>query len=180
MSDRTTLLGTLQEATGNGNGSTPRPIRRKAPAPPEPKKPRKVKTPRRAPSGLAMAVPLFALAGAMLCVSMPHLSVGVQRITACSTLTAWLMALILDTSQVAAEAAHLRLARHKLGDRERLFCRGIIFSCTTLSAWLNIEAFLEHANGVIGCVQATLFGLVLPLGVLVFSYLGSRFISQPR
>jgi hypothetical protein len=178
MTERTTLPGTLQEASGNGN--TPRPLRRKAPAPPEPKKPRKVKTPRRAASGLAMAVPLFGLAAAMLCVSMPHLSVGVQRITACSTLTAWLMALILDTSQVAAEVANLRLARHKLGAKEQRLCQGVILTCTTLSGWLNVQAFLEHATGTVGSVQAVCFGLVLPLGVLVFSYLGSRFLSQLR
>jgi hypothetical protein len=127
-----------------------------------------------------MALPLFGLAGVMLAVSLPHLCAGVQRITACGMWTGWLMALVLDTSQVAAEVANLRLARHKLGDRERHLCHAVILTCTTLSAWLNVQAFLEHADGIIGCVQATLFGLVLPGGVLAFSYLGSRFLSSVK
>ena len=119
---------------------------------------------------------LIMLAIMLLCVSMPHLASGIQRITQSSIVTAWLMAIVFDLAQVVCEVALLLIPI--LGIKRRIgpACKAVIISCTVMSMVLNVDAFLQHAEGWKGCILATVWGTLLPLGVLTLFYVGSAFI----
>jgi len=123
---------------------------------------------------------LFALAILLLCVSMPHLATGVQKITSASLATAWLMAIVFDLSQVVCEVAVLLIPLLGLKHDVRPACKAVIVSCTLMSIVLNIDAFLEHAVDWKGYILATIWGLLLPLGVLTLFYIGSAFVLHER
>ena len=127
------------------------------------------------------AVCLFVLAILLLCVSMPHLASGIERITQSSSTTAWLMATVFDLSQVVCKIGLLFIP--VLGIKEprvRKACIGVILSCTAMSITLNIDAFLEHATTIKAYALAVVFGALLPLGVLTLFYIGSAFVLHVK
>lgn len=123
---------------------------------------------------------LFTLAILLLCVSMPHLASGVQKITSANWATAWLMASVFDLAQVVCEVAVLLIPLLGLKNDVRPACKAVIVSCTLMSIVLNIDAFLEHSVDWKGYILATIWGILLPLGVLTLFYIGSAFVLHER
>lgn len=119
----------------------------------------------------ALAVAFFFLAVAVLSVSLPHLADGMRETLGVPTFASICLAILFDLSQIAAEAYLLLLAQD---NGEKMVAKGVIVSATVVSVAYNGMAFLSHANGFFGVVVALLLALLLPLGVLALSYLGSR------
>ena len=119
---------------------------------------------------------LFILAVLLLCVSLPHLVEGIQRITQSGSTSAWFLAIVFDLAQVVCEVALLLIPILEIKRPIHPACKGVIIACTLLSMTLNIDAFLQHAEGIKDITLATIFGAALPIGVLVLFYIGSAFL----
>lgn len=128
---------------------------------------------------LATAVP-WLLAALLLAVSTPHLHAGFVRITGCSEINGWLLAVAIDLAQVAAKM-QLTLSRFlAVGSWPRRTNLGIVLATAGTSAALNVLAFTQHADGQLGQVLAVTMGLLLPVLILSLSYSGASFaLARP-
>jgi hypothetical protein len=117
----------------------------------------------------------WALAALLLAVSTPHLHAGFCRITGCSEVNGWLLAVAIDLAQVAAKM-QLTLSRYLVvGLWPRRTNLGIVAATAACSAALNILAFCRYADGPLGQVLAVTMGLLLPVLILSLSYSGASF-----
>ncbi len=120
----------------------------------------------------------FVLAAAVLTVSLPHLAAGMTSTVGAGPWAAWAMALLFDLSQVAAES--FLLARPAADRKERWAAKSVVVACTAVSVAYNGLAFLSAASGAFGMTLAVVLAALLPVGVLVLSYLGSRAVFARR
>ena len=118
-----------------------------------------------------IGIAFFVLAVAVLSVSLPHLAHGMMETLGVDWFAAAALAVLFDLSQVAAEAFLLMVARD---NREKWTAKGVIFGATAVSIAYNGMAFLSHAEGWFGTATAFTLAVMLPVGVLALSYLGSR------
>lgn len=118
-----------------------------------------------------LASAFFFLAGGVLSVSLPHLAEGMRETLGVPMFASIVLAILFDLSQIAAEAYLLLLAQES---GEKAVAKGVVVSATAVSIAYNGMAFLSHANGFFGVAVALLLAVLLPVGVLALSYLGSR------
>lgn len=124
----------------------------------------------------AMSLACFALGAVILAVSMPHLKQGAVRICRCSEWTGWLIAVVFDLSQILAEVAALVGPAMAVEVKVRRVARAVILCSTLVSMSLNVDAFIADAEpGIKSLVSGSIAGVLLPLGVLAFCYMGSTF-----
>jgi hypothetical protein len=136
---------------------------------------RKARQPRSLTRGeVTRAATFFALAGAGLCVSLPHLASEVALLTGAGGAAAWFTAIVIDLG-LCASKAHLSANGPKRG-----VAWGVVVSCTLLSVALNCHAFLAHASDGFGQVAAVAFGGFIPLFVVAMSYLASEILLQRK
>jgi len=115
----------------------------------------------------------------LLGISMPHLALGVSRITQCSLMTAIFMAVAFDLSQIAAEYALLVMPLLGIVTRgHRLVCSIVILACTLVSMTLNVRAFLEHVTTPFEAGLAYAWGCLVPTLVLLICFVASSFILR--
>lgn len=114
------------------------------------------------------------LAGAGLCVSLPHLASEVSALTGSNVLAAWFTAIVIDCG-LCASKAHLSANGPK-----RWVAWSVVASCTLLSVILNAHAFLTHATDGFGQAAAIGFGVFIPLFVVAMSFLASEIILQHK
>jgi hypothetical protein len=112
----------------------------------------------------------FGLAIAGLAVSIPHLASEVKLLTGSSTLSAWLIALVVDMGMCAVKA-HISAE----GPAKRVAWT-VLGSCTVLSIVLNSHAFYAHSVGIFGQTMAIVWGAFLPLFVLALSFMASEIL----
>jgi hypothetical protein len=113
----------------------------------------------------------FLLAVAVLSVSLPHLAEGMKATLGVGEWASIALAVLFDLSQIAAEAFLITVAKD---DNEKWTAKGVIFGATVVSVAYNGMAFLSHATGWFGVGTALTLAVMLPVGVLALSYLGSR------
>jgi hypothetical protein len=118
-----------------------------------------------------IGVAFFALAVAVLSVSLPHLAQGMHATLGVGWFAASALAVLFDLSQIAAEAFLLTVAKD---GKERWTAKGVILGATAVSVAYNGMAFLSHAETGFGIATAFTLAVALPVGVLALSYLGSR------
>lgn len=168
-----TVAERLAGVNGTANG-TPAPRTGKG-KPAGKGKARRPATRRRVPRrDLVRAGALFGLAGAGLCVSLPHLASEVGLLTGTGAFAAWCLSAVIDLGMCATKA--------------HLSCRGparnvawtVLGGCTALSIVLNCHAFLANASTAFGVAAGLGFGAFLPLFVLALSYLGSETLLGRR
>lgn len=94
----------------------------------------------------------------LLALSLRHLSAGIAFTTGSPMLEAWLMAIGIDCSLVAAEIAIL------CGQAKR-WASGLIVATLALSAGFNCLAFLAEAQGDLGQLLAVSLGIFVPAAV---------------
>lgn len=115
------------------------------------------------------------LAGAGLCVSLPHLASEVATLTGSNIFAAWFTAVVIDCG-LCASKAHLSANGPK-----RWVAWSVVASCTFLSIVLNAHAFLTHATDGFGQAAAAVgFGIFIPLFVVAMSFLASEIILQHK
>src|SRR5262245_44429331 len=112
----------------------------------------------------------FALAGAGLGVSLPHLASEVSLLTGAGAAASWFLAITIDLG-LCATKAHI-----SAGGPAPEVSWTVLSACTVLSIALNCHAFLAHCDGDFGMVAAIGFGMFLPLFILALSYLGSEIL----
>jgi len=113
----------------------------------------------------------------VLGISMPHLADGVSRITDCHFATAVFMACVFDLSQLAAEYTSIVIPLLKLQNRKLHWAAVFIMvSCTLVSMALNITAFSAGAETLFETVMAWVWGILLPILVLLLCFIASVFI----
>jgi hypothetical protein len=121
----------------------------------------------------------WALAVLFLAVSMPHLSTGFQRITGCSIITGWLMAVAIDCAQVTSKLQLTLAGRLEVRGAAKRTALAIILATTGLSMTLNVLGSSAHVEevggGRIGVTLAWVAGILLPLLILGLSYSGSAY-----
>ncbi len=140
------------------------------------RKPKAKQEPKPKPKPLAVkekvvGVVFFILAIAVLSVSLPHLAEGMQKTLGVSAYAAAALAVLFDLSQIAAEAFLLMVAKEA---KEKITAKGVIIGATVVSIAYNGMAFLSHAETWFGVGTAFTLSVMLPVGVLALSYLGSR------
>lgn len=113
----------------------------------------------------------FALAAAVLSVSLPHLAEGMQATLGVGWFAAAALAILFDLSQVAAEAFLLLVAKDV---SEKRVAKGVVIGATVVSIAYNGMAFLKDAQTGFAIATALTLAVMLPVGVLALSYLGSR------
>lgn len=124
---------------------------------------------------MSAALAPWGLAVILLAVSMPHLASGFQTITHCGPLSAWLLSIAFDTTQVVAKLQLTMAKKYDVGSPAKWTAGWIIGSTTLMSMSLNVLAFLAGATDATGTVLAWTAGIILPLLVLALSYVGSCF-----
>lgn len=132
---------------------------------------------------MSLAACSFALAITILAISMPHLKDGAVRICHCTDTTGWLIAIVFDLSQILAEVCMLAAATAPAMTGIQRPCKTIIACSSAVSIALNVDAFLLASEGTTkAIISAWIAGVLLPLGVLAFCYVGSRFwiAMRPR
>lgn len=94
----------------------------------------------------------------LLALSLRHLSAGIAVTTGSDNIEAWLMAVGIDCSLVAAEIAIL------CGVAQR-WASGLIVATLVLSGGFNCLAFLAQAQGELGQLLAVSLGVFVPSAV---------------
>lgn len=120
------------------------------------------------------AATFATLAGAGLCVSLPHLAGEVAQLTGAGMVAAWFTAIVIDLG-LCASKAHLSAGGPKKGVA---WC--VVACCTLLSVALNCHAFLSHATDGFGQVAAIGFGVFIPLFVVAMSFLASETVLRHK
>ena len=130
--------------------------------------------------------PNLCQAGAGLClllsvvvlgISMPHLADGVSKITDCTWLTAMFMACVFDLSQIAAEFTGIVMPIVGIEKpRVKHACLFILVSCTLVSMTMNVRAFLANVQTPFEMVMAFVWGILLPILVLLLCFIASEFL----
>jgi len=147
------------KTTGKGNGTTTT----------------KKRQPRSLSRGeMIRAGAFFGLAGAGLCVSLPHLASEVALLTGAGGAAAWFTAIVVDLG-LCASKAHLSANGPKRG-----VAWSVVIACTLVSVVLNCHAFLAHATDGFGQIAAIGFGVFIPLFVVAMSYLASEIVLQHK
>jgi len=145
-------------------------------APDAPRTRRKAPSARRLSQGERIrAGAFFALAGAGLAVSLPHLAGEVYSLTGAGMVAAWFLAIVIDAGMIACKA---HLSAHNGANRAIAWT--IVASCTLVSMVLNSHAFLEHASTTFGAAAAIGFGTFLPLFIVSLSYMGAEILHRKR
>jgi hypothetical protein len=122
----------------------------------------------------------WLLAALLLAVSTPHLHAGFVRITGCSEVNGWLLAVAIDAAQVAAKMQLTLSPYLAVSVWARRTNLGIVLATAGTSAALNVLAFTQHADGPLGQVLAVTMGLLLPVLILSLSYSGASFaLARP-
>lgn len=113
----------------------------------------------------------------VLGISMPHLADGVSKITDCSWLTAMFMACVFDLSQIAAEFTGIVMPIVGIENRHmKRACIFILVSCTLVSMTMNVRAFLANVHTPFEMVMAFVWGILLPILVLLLCFIASEFL----
>lgn len=130
--------------------------------------------------------PSLSQVGAGLClllsvvvlgISMPHLADGVSKITDCTWLTAMFMACVFDLSQIAAEFTGIVMPIVGIDNPYmKRACVFILVSCTLVSMTMNIRAFLANVHTPFEMVMAFVWGILLPILVLLLCFIASEFL----
>lgn len=121
----------------------------------------------------------LSLSVIVLGISMPHLADGVSTITDCSWMTAMFMACVFDLSQIAAEFTNMVIPIVGLkNDRLKQACTFIMISCTLVSMTMNIRAFQANVETWFETIMAYVWGILLPILVLLLCYIASEFLMS--
>src|SRR6516164_11433663 len=145
-------------------------------APDAPRTRRKAPSARRLTQGERIrAAAFFALSGAGLAVSLPHLAGEVNTLTGASAAAAWFLAIIIDCGMIVCKA-HLSAQT----STNRAIAWAIVSACTLVSMVLNSHAFVEHASTTFGTCAAVGFGVFLPVFILSLSYMGAEILHRKR
>jgi len=138
---------------------------------------RTVKTTAAPRKNKVIAATMFALALAVLSVSLPHLASGFVATLGASTFAAGALAVLFDLSQIAAEV--FLISNDTATTGERWTAKSVVAASTAVSIAYNGLAFLKGADGsLFSIVAAYVLAALLPVGVLALSYLGSRALTK--
>ncbi len=128
---------------------------------------------------LTGATVCLSLSVVVLGISMPHLADGVSTITDCGWMTALFMACVFDLSQIAAEFTSLVIPLIGLESvRLKRACVFIMVSCTLVSMTMNVRAFLAHVETPFEVAMACVWGILLPILVLLLCYIAGEFLMS--
>lgn len=129
---------------------------------------------------LTAAITPWALAFLLLGVSMPHLASGFQSICKCGVVSGWLLAIAIDLAQVAAKLQLTIGQQYTISESARKTSLGIVATTATMSAILNVLAFLEGSDTLTGKMLAVAMGVMLPALIIALSYVGSCFVITKK